>query len=489
MKLAMTIGLILLVFSSLSAQDFDAIREADVQLQGEFIDASREKILGNYDKALAAYKAIVKKDRENDAAHYELARVLAKLDRVDEAQKSIERAIEFNGSNIWYQFFQADLYERNSDDRRAAGVYAKLIKRYPDNSDYYYKQAYYLVRARDLTDAIGVYDALEKRIGLTEEIVRRKHSLYLGSGDVKKASKELQRLVTAFPNKLEYLHLLAGFYQQTGQADKAKSTYKRILEIDATDAKAKLALEGGKRKNNNALMPIFEDAEVPIDLKVKQLLPYINQLVDGDKSDLETSLDLAKTLTRVHPQEAKSFAAYGDLLYHSGELKNAQTQYERTLELNENIYPVWEQLMYIHSELGQYAALAKVSEDAIDIFPNQARVYYMNAFAQNAKGEHEDAIEMLEEAQLMVGKDVPLQFEVYAQLGAAHYNLKDYEAAKQAVEAALKLNSQAYPLVERYGDILFQLGDAVAAVEQWRKAKKLGAKSADLERKIADQKM
>lgn len=487
MRIAVALLVVALSFSNLLAQDY--IRESDIRLQSEFIDANREKILGNYDKAVNGYKAILKKNREKPAVHYELSRVLAKLDRLDEAQKSIQNAIDIDADNIWYQFFQAELYEKNSDDRRAAAVYAGLVKRYPDNSEYYYKQAFYLVRARDMQDAIGVYDDLEKQMGITEEIIRRKHTLYMGAGDMKKAAKEMQRLVDAFPKNLDYLHLLAGFYEQTSQKDKATNTYKRILELDAQDAKALLALQDSKSGGNSALQSIFQQADVAIDLKMRELMPYISEVANGDRSNLETSLPLAKTLTEVHPEEAKAFAAYGDLLYHSGNLSAAQQQYERTLELNETVYAVWEQLMYVHWEQEQYAELAKVSEDAMDIFPNQARVYYMSAVAKNNQSKYSAALDMLEEAQLMVGKDMPLRFDIYTQLGAAYYGMKRYEDAKGAVEIALKMNGQAYPIVEKYGDILFQLGDADLGLEQWKRAKKLGANSEELERKIADKKL
>lgn len=489
MRIVGILSILILAFSSLQAQE-DAIREADIKLQSDFIEANREKLLGNYEKAADAYKAILKKNREKPAVHYELARVLAKLERVEEAQKAIKNAIELDANNVWYQFFQAELYELNSDDQRAAEVYAKLVKRDPDNAEYYYKQAFYLVRARDLEKAIGVYDALEKRVGITEEIIRRKHTLYMGAGDMKKAAKEMQRLADAFPKNVDYLHLLAGFYEQTSQEDKAKATYKRILEVDATDAKAQLALQGNKKSgSNNALQDIFQKADVGIDLKIRELMPYIAELASGNRANMATGLALGKTLTEVHPEEAKAAAAYGDLLYHSGDIAGAQQQYERTLELDDTVYAVWEQLMYVHQEQNQYKELAKVSENAMDIFPNQARVYYMNAIAQNSTGDYEDAVEMLEEGQLMVGKDMPLRFDIYTQLGAAYYGLEKYEAAKEAVEEALKINTQAYPIIEKYGDILFQLGQSDEAVAQWKRAKKLGASSEALERKIADKKL
>jgi predicted negative regulator of RcsB-dependent stress response len=44
-------------------------------------------------------------------------------------------------------------------------------------------------------------------------------------------------------------------------------------------------------------------------------------------------------------------------------------------------------------------------------------------------------------------------------------------------------------LVEHYGDILFRLGDAAGALEQWKKARTLGGHSDLLERKITEGKL
>ncbi|MEM9992155.1 MAG: hypothetical protein AAF738_10350, partial [Bacteroidota bacterium] len=265
----------------------------------------------------------------------------------------------------------------------------------------------------------------------------------------------------------------------------AKSVYRKILEIDPTDIKATLALQRKKSQANNTLLPLFQDTDIAIDLKIKELFPYIERIAGGDPAELETALLLAKTLTEAHPQEAKAFAAYGDLLYHSGDIQTAQTQYKQTLALDDTVYPVWEQLMYSHLDLQQFSQLLETSVAAMDVFPNQARIYYLNAVAQRALNASEDALEMLEEAQLMAGKDQRLKFDVLAQMGAAYFDLKDFESAKNKVEGALEINSQAYTLVEKYGDILAALGEQKAAMEQWKRAKKLGADSAELRQKIA----
>ena len=50
------------------------VPEAEVKRQSQFLNAERERLLGRWDKALEAYKEIVYKFPDNDAAWYGLAR-------------------------------------------------------------------------------------------------------------------------------------------------------------------------------------------------------------------------------------------------------------------------------------------------------------------------------------------------------------------------------------------------------------------------------
>ncbi len=71
---------IILIFSiqlGVSAQSSKKVRpkESDVLLEKLFIEANREKILGNTDEAIQRYLEVLQKDNNNAAANYELARL------------------------------------------------------------------------------------------------------------------------------------------------------------------------------------------------------------------------------------------------------------------------------------------------------------------------------------------------------------------------------------------------------------------------------
>ncbi len=270
-----------LASSNLVQAQGQRVSESEVNIQKVFIEANREKILGNYENAAYLYKEVLKKDGKNHAAYYELARIHDVLDQNSEALKAIQQAIKNDGSNAWYRMFLGDVHDKRGDFKAAARVYEDLIKNEPNQDYYYYKMAYYLVKAKDANKAIKVYDQLEEIIGITQEVCQKKHRLYLGIGNTKKAAGELQKLIDAYPSDIEHRHALASFYQQTTQTDKAQAEYRRILDLAPNDAQAQIAIASSAKKSGKdvtylqSLQPIFRQGDLGIDSKIKELIPYI----------------------------------------------------------------------------------------------------------------------------------------------------------------------------------------------------------------------
>ena len=79
------------------------VPEEDVNVQKIFIDATKEKLLGKYEEAIVLYKEVLKLDKDNHAAAYEMARLYEVLDKDEKALTSIQMACALDGSNDWYR--------------------------------------------------------------------------------------------------------------------------------------------------------------------------------------------------------------------------------------------------------------------------------------------------------------------------------------------------------------------------------------------------
>lgn len=474
----MMMSVVLLTSGGLFAQQ---VEEKEVQLQEKFIDASREHILGNYEKAAAIYEEILKSDPNNHVVAYELARIYDTRDDAEKSLRYIKLAITKDPNNNWYRRFLADIYQKQGKNVEAAQLYEELVKREPDNEYFYQRWAYFLVKANEISKALKVYDELEKRIGISEELVRRKHALYVGMGNNKKAAEELERLVQSSPSTTEYYYLLAGFYEQIGEANLAAQIYRRILKIAPDDARATVALAGAQTAKSGdtqyleSLRSIFEKPDVNIDLKISKIMPLITKVADtGDKTLAAATLQLTQLLETVHSDDAKGFAASGDLLYYSGDKAKALEKYQKALRLEDTIFSVWEQVLRIQQELQDYNALRKTSEEALDLFPNKAFVYYMNGIAQSELDHPKEALDILEQAKKMVGNNGRLLMDIQIRRGLVYNILKQNDKSNAAFEEALKLNPKAPETLSSYAYTLALRGEAL------EKAKTMAKQATDL---------
>ncbi|MCB0706463.1 MAG: tetratricopeptide repeat protein [Saprospiraceae bacterium] len=459
------IALFLVLFPLLVNAQNGRLSEKDVQRQGMYIEANQQRLLGNYAKAIKIFEDLLIEEAENDALNYELARTYEAGDELQSAIYQAKIAVALQPDNEWYGVYLADLYQKTGQDNEAAEVYENLVNAYPDRESFFYKWAYFLVRANRASQALKVYETMEDRFGMSEELSRRKHTLYLGVGDFKKAEKELVKLVELFPYNTEYLHLLAGFYEQMHEDNKARAVYARIIELDPNDSRAAIAVTDYENPASNdvnylrSLQAIFVKRDVSLDVKMVQLIPFIQKVADtGDQDLANAALSLTAILDEIHPGEAKVHAAIGDLYYYSDQKDLARTYYEKALQEDESVYQVWEQYLYTCLETNANDKLLSYSESALDVFPNQVKLYYLNAIGYSRKGESRSAIAALEQALLMTGRNLALQLQVYHLLGKSYQEIGNYDRSGDAYSRALELDPNSAAVLTDFSYMLAMRG-------------------------------
>ncbi len=472
------------------------VPEKEALLQGSFIDGAMAQNLEQYDKAETIYLSVLQKDAKNATANYELARVYGALKKNDKALQNAKNAVDLDKTNTWYKLLYADILSSLGKHKEAAELYEALVKLDPENEYYYYEWAESLGAAGNKEKAIKAFDQLEKKIGIDEDISRQKHVLYVELKDMKKAEKELEKLVYHYPENTDFLHLLAGFYKQINEKDKENATYKRILSIAPSDGKANLALAANNKSDNkdadylNSLKTIFNNKDIALDVKVKELIPFANKVANtNDRPTADAAIELVKILEQTHPSEAKVYAIYGDFLFHSGRANDALEKYQKTVKLNANVYTVWEQIFLIEHDKKDFDALLESTNAALELFPNQANVFYYNALANMSKNKNTEAISSLEQTILMAGKNNHLRFEALHRLGKVYFSSEQFDSAKTNWLKALPIGGENDAvLLEELGDVYSKTNDAENAILYWQKAKIKGSKSSTLEKKIADRK-
>ena len=472
MKTVIRYSLLLLLLAVLSCPVVaqERFSEAEVNQEKMFIEANREKLLGHFDKAITILRELHRQQGDNAAITYELGRLLQAEGQLEEAIRYLQLATTLDPANEWYPKFLADIYQQEGRNAEGAALYEKLVQNSPNDEFLYFRWAYFLVRAQQVDKALKVYDELEKRVGLNEEIARRKHTLYLGMGDTKRASRELERLAEAFPTAIAYQHLLADFYESQGDTAAARKVYERIISQNPSDPQAQLALAGGSNVQNDELryladlQPAFERSDVPIDQKISKLYPFITKVAaTGDRELADAALLLTQIMEVIHSNEAKPFAAAGDLYYHSGRPQEAIAKYRETLERDENVFPVWEQLLVSLYETGDTKGLYQTANAALDVFPNRAIIQYYLAIAAIQQGNYTEALDAISLAELMSGRDPELLSAAKALAGEVYSYQKKAADAAAAFAKALTLAPRSPEVNYRYSQYMLAQNQLPAA--------------------------
>ncbi|MCC7504652.1 MAG: tetratricopeptide repeat protein [Saprospiraceae bacterium] len=462
------------------------VPEQEVGRQSDFINAEKERILQHWDKAIPLYKNFLRENPDNDAAWFGMARCEFAKKNFDTALENINKAVAIAPANQWYRVLQADIYDQLGRTKDAAAVFAELTKMYPQTREFYEKQAYYAVLSGDPQGGLKALDQLEKVIGVTEETCMKKHVIYLGMSDNKRAAGELQRLADTYPNRLEYRHRLAKFYTETGDKNAARKVYEDILRRNPNDREAQLALLDRKTNASEtayleSLFPIFSDPVAPIDPKIQQIAPYLSKLTPSDPN-APAMIRLAEALEKAHPNDPKTYSVSGGVFYQLDRPNEALEKYRHCLRLNPNVFGAWENTMTILDEQKNYDELLKTAEQAMDAFPNQPKGYLFYGVAATEKGRYDDAVSQLEQALIMAGNS-PLRLDILDQLGVVLTRKKDYPGAAKRFEQALaKGGEQHAGVLEHYGDLLSLQNDKKGAQSYWQKAYDLSKNPALLEK-------
>ncbi len=451
-----------------------------LELDFLFHEANKQRLLGNYEQALVIYSKCVKINPNQPFFHYELANLYNMANQQQIALQFAEKAVQLDPNNKWYRLQYAQSLQESGDTESAIKQYEKLIELEPENVDLYFDLARMQLYSEKYKDALGSLNEIEKRIGISEEIVRQKEKIYIKLNDIESAAAEVQKLIDTYPDEIHYKGLLADLYLANEMPEKAFAIYQQILEKDPNNPYAHLSLYDyykAKNEDEKALEEAklaFQSPDLDIDTKVQILLSYYS-LSDKSATLKKEAFELNKILIKTHPEEAKAYTIYADFLLRENKLEGAKENYLKAIEYDNSRYPIWNQLLLLESELNDKEGLERDSKRAIELFPNEPVPYFFYGILQFEKKNYKEAVEYLEIGKDFVIDNPPLKAQFYASLGDAYNSLKNYPKSDAAYEKALEIDGKNIHVLNNYSYYLSLRG------EKLEHAEKLSALSNELE--------
>lgn len=428
-----------------------------------YIEASTQHLQGNRPEAISMFKEVIEMDPQNHAAYYCVGRIYAEMMDYDNARRYCEQALNMNPDNLWYYNELVNAYQQSHMPEKALSTQEALVKKFPNDKNGLYDLAQMYIGVKRFNEALDIYGRLEVLTGMNEEIAFRKHQLYMFVNQPEKALAELDRLIKAYPAETRYPHAQYDILSMMGKDTEAKAVLENLLISNPNDGFALFSLadhyksKGDLAKSDEYLFRAFRSKDVDIHAKAK-IIAGLHQMADRDPAIHPRVTLLAEMLTAAHPNSALASAIRGDVYQDENLLDSARACYRRSLGMDPANEGVWQELLFVDSDMNDDKALRKDAEKALEYFPNQVTFLYFYGLGSERTGEFDEAIYAFEKLRKVGNADKEILLQSLSSLGTVYHktgqNTKSNEAFDQALNLSpgnpLILNNYAYYLALRH---------------------------------------
>lgn len=451
--------------------------------EAEFYFTEGEKffILEDYAKALSYYEKTLEINPDNATVHYKIAEVLSQGGRPEDLQRaalSIDHALRLESENKYFYLLGANIYAALSRYDKAARIYESLIQNVPGSEEYLYELAAVYQFANKPDEALKAYQKAENVLGVNEISSLQKQRILMDQGKVREAVAEGEKLVNHFPGDERLLMGFTEFLSQNGLRKQAITYLEKFAAENPDAVNTRILLAAFYRENNQEdkarpmLLALFGHPDVDVNSKLLIMGAYnaeLNLLRAKNGTDEEKfafAEQLFNKLLESSPSGAKTHIVGGDLYLAGGKFQRARKEYLKAIEEGDVTFEVWQNLLSLDQQLGDSRNLIQHSEAALEIFPNQGILYFFNGDGHLRAGNYDDAIAALEQGKRLSGSNPVQLADINAALGEAYYFTGDVSRSDQAFEQALAQDGVRPEVLNRYATVLIARKDKLEKAEQ-----------------------
>jgi tetratricopeptide (TPR) repeat protein len=194
--------------------------------------------MGQYEKAINAYRNAVRFDPGLAKADYNLALTYARMKKLPEAEQVLKKLLADDPVNASLMVTLAWTYHLAARDEEALSQYDAALAIAPENADAWYNSALILWKLERKQEALERFRRLLAVAPDDSEGLFGAGSLLLSMDDPAGAEEYLGRCVQKKPEDIDARYLLADSLERQRKLSRVLEEYDRILERDAQQANA-----------------------------------------------------------------------------------------------------------------------------------------------------------------------------------------------------------------------------------------------------------
>lgn len=442
----------------------------------KFHKAVREKIAGNYADAKKLFKECLGIYPHDDAVYFALGEIAMTQKLKSEALEYFQKAKEIDPDNIHYTEKIAFLHLEKANFEEAVKYLQKLVEHEPRQVNWLYAYGQSQVYARDYEGALETFNKFQDQMGPVPEVTMIKVDLYRTLGEEEKIEEELLLLKKTFPNDLEVLKTIIGYYEEKGEQEKAILLIEELVAQEPDNGVAHFILAKNYLETDN-LKSYLESLKVVAaseEIEIQDKLLLSQSIFEIDSSYDKLVCDVTLALTETHPEEGKILALHGEVLSNIGKSKEALKYYRASVNAEPSEFRLWTNLLAFESAYREYSALYEDAQEAMELFPSLPFVYFAAAEGAMYLEKYNESLDFLELGELYIIDDKEQSSKYDMRYGEIYFRKGAFKKGVDKFEKALELSNQN-TIKESYAYHLtlkdYDLKKALKIVEELQKSK------------------
>jgi tetratricopeptide (TPR) repeat protein len=499
--------------------------ENHAKFQQYFFEGEKAKMAGNFEIAINYFNTALKYEQVS-AAHYEISKLSSQLPKFEKlGREHIRMAVEMEPTNSWYLKDLA-YYEVYSGNIKEGIKNFDLAVKYSANPVPVLNEYLNVIGSYDMNQASMVLAQLAAIQGEDEDIARKRFELLSLQGKFKEAGRVLEDFEKK--NKVEdtfYFHLLE-FYREMKLNAEASLWLAHMKQTIPNNGKllleesGELANIGNDAKSYELLKKSIQSGDLGWYDAIDVLKKYEERAEQDEK--------FKKPLWEIFDLTFNQFKSEYQCLVQLSFVANHQDNFirqEEMLVLAVALYKsdvmLWQFLLENQKQLRKWNELVKVGNEALELFPTDAEIYYYTGLGYLKLQDYPKSLELLTTGRDLVIEDPELLSQFYSSLGSVYFKTNKWTECENSFEQALiqnpdnatALNNYAYYLglkkvqldkalgivqyavsmqpnnaiyLDTFGFILFQKKQYQAAVTQLEIAVQLNATDQEIWEHLGD---
>ena len=137
-------------------------------------------------------------------------------------------------------------------------------------------------------------------------------------------------------------------------------------------------------------------------------------------------------------------------MFINGKKEEAWKQYIKATNYFPENFNVWIQVMSLDYEFQKYDSLTNHGDKAVEIFPNQASIWYFRGVGYYFQKNYAKAVESLKETKNLAGSNTEVKINALLLMGDGYNELKQYQNSDAAFEEVLKMDRYNVQALNNY---------------------------------------